>query len=195
MRLASLHQSLRGAFARRGREAVAWLAIGGTLAAMLFTAQQVLREWDQRRVAAERAVRDQLTTAAVLIGTEAAKMSALELRALLWPVLGRNESPNARPLTIDEFARAGPGIFAVMDNDRGAVGPGYFRLDLTDVGNPAAQLSGALATDTMYARAELDEVRQWKGRMNLDRPDVRIVGLRPQVRSLPMVMKRDVRLP
>src|SRR5688500_5490972 len=43
-----------------------------------------------RRVAAENAVRDHLTTAAVLIGTEAAKMSALELRALLWPVLGTN---------------------------------------------------------------------------------------------------------
>src|SRR5215211_8878126 len=91
LRLDQMRQTLRSAVARGGRETVAWLAIGGTLAAMFFTAHQVRQGWEQRRLAEERAVRDQLTTAAVLIGTEAAKMSALELRALLWPVLGRNE--------------------------------------------------------------------------------------------------------
>src|SRR5215213_9122251 len=99
--------TLRSAIARRGRETVAWLAIGGTLAAMFVTAYQVRQGWAQRRIAAEHAVRDRLTTAAVLIGSEAAKMSALELRALLWPALGTNGSPNPRPLAIDGFARAG----------------------------------------------------------------------------------------
>ena len=84
--------TLRSAAARHGRETLGWLAIGGTLAAMFLTAHQVRQGWAQRRVAAERAVRDNLTTAAVLIGTEAAKMSALELRALLWPALGTNGS-------------------------------------------------------------------------------------------------------
>ena len=93
-----MRQTLRSAVARRGRETVAWLAIGGTLAAMFLTAYQVRQGWAQRRLAAERAVRDQLTTAAVLIGTEAARMSGLELRALLWPALGTNGRTNPRPL-------------------------------------------------------------------------------------------------
>src|SRR4051794_12813481 len=100
-----MRQTLRSAVGGRGSETIAWLAIGGTLAAMFLTAHQVRQGWAQRRVAAESAVRDQLTTASVLIGTEAAKMSALELRALLWPVLGTNGFPNARPLTLDGFSR------------------------------------------------------------------------------------------
>src|SRR5688500_9090775 len=123
-----MRQTLRSAVERRGREAAAWLAIGGTLTAMLLTAHQVRQGWEQRRLAAEHAVRDQLTTAAVLIGTEAAKMSALELRALLWPALGTNGRTNPRPLTLDGFARAGAGQFAAMSDDRGAARPGYFRL-------------------------------------------------------------------
>src|SRR5919112_6835868 len=88
LRLDQMRHTLRSAVARRGRETVAWLAIGGTLAAMFVTAYQVRQGWAYRRLAAERAVRGQLTTAAVLIGTEAARMSGLELRALLWPALG-----------------------------------------------------------------------------------------------------------
>jgi hypothetical protein len=64
-----MRQTVRSAVARRGRETVAWLAIGGTLAALFITAHQVHQGWEQRRVAAEHAVRDHLTTAAVLIGT------------------------------------------------------------------------------------------------------------------------------
>jgi hypothetical protein len=67
LRLDQLRQTLRSAIARRGSETVAWLAIGGTLAAMLLTAHQVRQGWEQRRLAAEQAVRDRLTTAAVLI--------------------------------------------------------------------------------------------------------------------------------
>src|SRR5687768_9261059 len=104
LRLDQMRQTLRSALARRGRETVAWLAIGGTLAAMFVTAHQVRQGWEHRRLAAENAVRDHLTTAAVLIGSEAARMSGLELRALLWPALGANGSP--RRLTLDEFVRA-----------------------------------------------------------------------------------------
>ncbi|HUQ83163.1 MAG TPA: hypothetical protein VM076_18570, partial [Gemmatimonadaceae bacterium] len=102
LRLDQLGQTVRAAVARRGEETLAWLAIGGTLAAMFLTAQQVRQGWAQRRGAAEQAVRDRLTTAAVLIGTEAARMSALDLRALLWPALATHASPGARPLTLDE---------------------------------------------------------------------------------------------
>src|SRR5688500_20189667 len=123
-----MRQTVRSTVARRGRETVAWLAIGGTLAALFVTAHQVRQGWAQRRLAAESAVRDQLTTAAVLIGTEAAKMSALELRALLWPVLGANAAANPRPLTLDGFAHAGARAFAAMNDDRGPAPPGSFRL-------------------------------------------------------------------
>src|SRR5688500_18933595 len=180
--------TLRSAVARRGREAAAWLAIGGTLAAMFLTAHQVRQGWAQRRLAAERAVRDHLTTAAVLVGTEAAKMSALELRALLWPVLGTNAWPNARPLTLDGFARAGAGVFAAMSDDRGAAQPGYFRLARRG-GDPwTAELRGALATDYVYARAVLDEVRRWADRVDLDRPGARIGIIHPSVRGVPIVV-------
>src|SRR5215213_2979597 len=166
LRLDQMRQTVRSAIARRGRETAAWLAIGGTLAAMFLTAHQVRQGWEQRRLAAERAVRDHLTTSAVLIGTEAAKMSALELRALLWPVLGTNGSPNRRPLTLDGFARAGTGVFAAMNDDRGAALPGYFRLARRDNGEWTAELRGAFATDSMYAQVVLDEVRRWADRVN-----------------------------
>src|SRR5688500_17093651 len=179
-----MRQTLRSAIASRGRETVAWLAIGGTLAAMFLTAHQVRQGWEQRRLAGERAVRDHLTTAAVLIGTEAAKMSALELRALLWPALGTNGRPNARPLTLDGFARAGAGVFAAMSDDRGAARPGYFRLARRDRGAWTAELGGALATDSVYARAVLDEVRRWTDRVDVDRPGVRIGILRPNVQAV-----------
>ncbi|WP_284349364.1 sensor histidine kinase [Roseisolibacter agri] len=183
-----MRQTLRSALARRGRETVAWLAIGGTLAVMLFTAHQVRQGWAQRRVAAEQAVRDQLTTTAVLIGTEAAKMSALELRSLLWPVLGTNGSPNRRPLTLDAFARAGAGQVAAMSDDRGAARPGYFRLARRRRGEWTAELRGALATDSAYGRAVLDEVRRWTGRVDVDRPGLRIGILHPNVQGVPVVV-------
>jgi signal transduction histidine kinase len=167
---------------------VAWLAIGGTLAAMFLTAHQVRQGWEQRRLAGERAVRDQLTTAAVLIGTEAAKMSGLELRALLWPVLGTNGWPNARPLTLDGFARAGEGVFAAMSDDRGAARPGYFRLARRGSGEWTTELLGALATDSVYARAVLDEVRRWADHVDLDRPGARIGIIRPNVQGVPIVV-------
>src|SRR5688572_30907752 len=134
---------MRTALARRGRETLAWLAIGGSLAALLFTAYQVREGWAHRRRAAENAVRDQLSTAAVIIGTEAARMSGLELRALLWPALGTHTSPNSRPLTLDEFARAGAGQFVAMSDDRGAAQPGYFRLTRRGREPWTAELRGA----------------------------------------------------
>ena len=183
-----MRQTLRTAVARRGRETVAWLAIVGTLAAMFLTAHQVRQGWEQRRLAAERAVRDQLTTAAVLIGTEAAKMSALELRALLWPALGTNGRPNPRPLTLDEFARAGAGQFAAMSDDRGAARPGYFRLARRGREQWTAELRGALATDSMYARAVLDAVGRWTDRVDVDGPGVGIAIIHPNVQGVPVVV-------
>ena len=183
-----MRQTLRSAVARRGRETLAWLAIGGTLVAMFLTAYQVRQGWEERRLAAERAVRDHLTTSAVLIGTEAAKMSALELRALLWPVLGTNGSPNPRPLTLDGFARAGAGVFAAMNDDRGAALPGYFRLARRGRGEWTAELRGAFATDSLYARVVLAEVRRWADGVDLDRPGARIGILRPNVRGVPFVV-------
>lgn len=182
-----MRQTVRSAFARRGRETVAWLAIGGTLAAMFVTAYQVREGWAQRRLAAERAVRDQLTTAAVLIGSEAARMSGLELRALLWPVLGTNGMPNKRELSLDEFARAGAGQFSAMSDDRGAALPGYFRL-ARDGGNWTAELRGALASDSVYSRAVLEAVRRWTGDVDLDKPWARIGIIRPNVRGVPIVV-------
>src|SRR5688500_3547367 len=181
-----MRQTLRSAIARRGRETVAWLAIAGTLVVMLFTAHQVRQGWEHRRLAAENAVRDQLTTAAVLIGTEAARMSGLELRALLWPALGTNGSP--RRLTLDEFARAGAGQFAAMSDDRGTAGPGWFRLARRGRDAWTVELRGALATDSVYARAVLDEVRRWTGRVDIDRRAARNVILHPNVRGLPFVV-------
>src|SRR5688500_9129534 len=183
-----MRHKLRSALARRGKETVAWLAIGGTLAAMFFTAHQVRQGWEQRRLAAESAVRDQLTTAAVLIGTEAAKMSALELRALLWPALGTNGWPNARPLTLDGFARAGAGVFTAMSDDRGAARPGYFRLARRGPDGWTVEVRGALATDSVYARAVLDEVRHWADRVDLNRPGARIGIIRPNVQGVPIVV-------
>ncbi|HYW33386.1 MAG TPA: HAMP domain-containing sensor histidine kinase [Gemmatimonas sp.] len=188
LRLAQLRQSLRSIAARRGRETIAWLAIAGTLAAMCFTAYEVREGWEQRRLAAERAVRDNLTTAAVLIGSEAAKMSGLELRALLWPVLGTNGWPNSRPLTLDGFARAGEGVFAAMSNDRGAAQPGYFRLTRGRDGAWTNEVRGALASDTLYGRAVLEEVHRWVARVDLDGPGARIGIIRPNVRGVPIVV-------
>src|SRR5688500_9660458 len=185
-----MRQTVRSTVARRGRETVAWLAIGGTLAALFVTAHQVRQGWAQRRVAAEHAVRDQLTTAAVLIGTEAAKMSALELRALLWPVLGTSGSPNPRPLTLDGFARAGGGQFAAMSDDRGAARPGYFRLARRGRGEWTAELRGALAADSVYARGVLDEVRLWTDRVAVARPGANIGLSRPNVGWGPVVRGR-----
>jgi signal transduction histidine kinase len=155
---------------------------------MFVTAYQVRQGWEQRRLAAERAVRDHLTTSAVLIGTEAAKMSALELRALLWPVLGTNGSPNPRPLTLDGFARAGTGVFAAMNDDRGAAMPGYFRLSRHNRGEWTAELRGALATDSVYARVVLAEVERWADGVDLNRPGARIGILRPNVRGVPFLV-------
>jgi signal transduction histidine kinase len=183
-----MRQTLRSAVARRGGETVAWLAIGGTLAAMFLTAHQVRQGWVQRRLAAEHAVRDRLTTAAVLIGAEAARMSGLELRALLWPALGTHTSPNARPLTLDEFARAGAGQSAAMSDDRGAARPGWFRLTRRGRDPWTAELRGALATDSVYARAVLEEVRRWTDRVDIDRRGARNVILYPNVRGLPFVV-------
>ena len=183
-----MRQIVRSVLARRGRETLAWLAIGGTLAAMFVTAYQVRQGWEQRRIAAERAVRDHLTTSAVLIGTEAAKMSALETRALLWPVLGTNGSPSPRRLTLDGFARAGSGVFAAMNDDRGAALPGYFRLVRRGRGEWTAEVRGAFVTDSIYARVVLDDVRRWADRVDLDRPGARIGILRPNVRGVPFVV-------
>ena len=183
-----MRHSLRSAVAPRGRETVAWLAIGGTLAAMLLTAHQVRQGWAQRRLAAEHAVRDHLTTAAVLVGTEAARMSGLELRALLWPVLGTNGSPNPRPLTLDGFARAGAGVFTAMRDDRGAARPGYFRLVRRGRGAWTTELRGALAADSAYARAVLGEVRRWADHVDLDGPGARIGILHPNVQGVPVVV-------
>jgi len=186
LRLDQLRQTLRSAIAHRGRETVAWLAIGGTLAALLFTAHQVRQGWAHRRIAAENAVRDQLTTAAVLIGTEAARMSGLELRALLWPALGTNGSP--RRLTLDEFVRAGAGQFAAMSDDRGAARPGWFRLARRGREPWTVELRGALASDSVYARAVLDEVQRWTDRVDIDGRGGRNVILHPNVRGLPFVV-------
>jgi signal transduction histidine kinase len=183
-----MRQTLRSAVARRGRETVAWLAIGGTLATMLLTAYQVRQGWEQRRLAAERAVRDQLTTAAVIIGTEAARMSALDLRALLWPALATNASPSSRPLTLDEFAGAGAEQFPAMHDDRGAARPGYFRLARNGRSEWIAELRGALATDSVYARAVLAEVRRYTDYVDVDRRGGRNVILYPNVRGLPFVV-------
>src|SRR5215208_6181960 len=183
-----MRQRLRSAMATRGRETLAWLAIGGTLGAMFLTAYQVRQGWEQRRLAAERAVRDHLTTSAVLIGTEAAKMSALELRALLWPALGTNGRSNPRPLVIDGFARAGDGVFAAMSDDRGAARPGYFRLARRGRGPWTAELRGALAVDSVYARAVLDEVRRWTDRVDVDSPEAGIAIIHPNVGGVPVVV-------
>ncbi len=168
-------------------ETVAWLAIGGTLAAMFFTAHQVRQGWEQRRLAAESAVRDQLTTAAVLIGTESARMSGLELRALLWPALGTNGSSNPRALTLDEFARAGARQFAAVSDDLEAARPGYFRLVPRGRGEWEAELGGALATDSVYARTVLDEARRWTPRYD-NGPGASNVILYPNVGRLPLVV-------
>ncbi len=186
--LPTLHSPLtmRTALARRGRETLAWLAIGGTLAALLFTAYQVREGWAHRRFAAENAVRDQLTTAAVLIGTEAARMSGLELRSLLWPALATNGSQ--RRLTLDEFVRAGAGQFAAMSDDRGAARPGWFRLARRGRDSWSVELRGALATDSVYARAVLDEVRRWTGSIDIDKRGARNVIFHPNVRGLPFVV-------
>ena len=181
-----MRQTLRSAIARRGRETAAWLAIGGTLAAMFFTAHQVRQGWEQRRLAAESAVRDNLTTAAVLIGSEAARMSGLELRALLWPALGTNGSP--RRLTLDEFVRAGAGQFAAMRDDRGAARPGWFRLARRGRDSWTVELRGALATDSAYARAVLDDVRGWTAHVDIDRRGARNVIFHPNVRGVPFVV-------
>ena len=183
-----MRQTLRAAVARRGREMAAWVAIGGTLAAMLFTAHQVRQGWEQRRLAAESAVRDHLTTAAVLVGAEAARMSGLELRALLWPALGANASRDSRPLTLDEFVRAGRGQFVAMRDDRGAARPGWFRLTRSGRGPWTVELRGALATDSVYARAVLDEVRRWTDEADLRGRGARNIILYPNVRGLPFVV-------
>src|SRR5690349_22810213 len=130
-------------------------------------------------MAAERAVRDQLTTTALLIGTEATKMSALELRAFLWPVLGANARPSTRPLTLDASARAGTGVLGAMSDDRGAPRPGYFRLARGAGGEWTADVRGALATESAYARTVLEAARRWTGAVGVDRPDVRIGILYP----------------
>ena len=179
---------LRSAIARRGRETLAWLAIGGTLAAMFVTAHQVRQGWTHRRLAAEQAVRDRLTTAAVLIGTEAARMSGLELRALLWPALGASASPDAPPLTLDEFARAGAGQFAAMKDDRGAARPGWFRLVRRSGGEWALEVRGELSSDSAYARAVLDEVRRWTARVDVDMPGAGIAILHAHLRGVPIVV-------
>ena len=183
-----MRHTLRSAVARRGRETIAWLAIAGTLAAMFVTAHQVRQGWAHRRLAAENAVRDHLTTAAVLIGTEAAKMSALELRALLWPALGTNGRPNPRPLTLDGFARAGAGQFVAMSSDRGAALPGYFRLARRGRVEWTAELRGVLATDSVYARAVLDDVRRWTERVDVDSPGAGIAIIHPNVRGVPVIV-------
>src|SRR5688572_9787306 len=183
-----MRQTLRSAVARRGGEAVAWLAIGGTLAAMFLTAHQVRQGWAQRRLAAEQAVRDRLTTAAVLIGTEAARMSALDLRALLWPALATNASPGARPLTLDEFAGAGAEQFPAMHDARSAERTGYFRLARNGRGEWRSELRGALAADSVYARAVLDEVRRYTDRVDAGGRAGRNVILYPNVRGLPFVV-------
>jgi signal transduction histidine kinase len=188
LRLDQMRQIVWSTVARRGRETVAWLAIGGTLAALLFTAHQVRQGWAQRRLAAEHAVRDQLTTAAVLIGTEASKMSALELRALLWPALGTNGAPNPRPLTLDGFARAGAAAFAAMSDDRGASRPGYFRLARRGGDSWTAELGGALATDSVYSRAVLDEVRRWTDRVDVDSPAPGVAIIHPNMRGVPIIV-------
>ena len=186
LRLDQMRQTVRTALARRGRETVAWLAIGGTLAAMFFTALQVRQGWEQRRVAAESAVRDHLTTAAVLIGSEAARMSGLELRALLWPALGARGS--TRPLTLDEFVRAGARTFTIMSADRDAARSGWFRLTRRGHEPWVAELRGALATDSVYARAVLDEIHSWSEQIDVDRRAARNIILYPDVRGEPFVV-------
>jgi signal transduction histidine kinase len=188
VRLDQMRQTLRSAVTRRGREAVAWLAIGGTLVAMFLTAQQVRQGWAQRRLAAEQAVRDRLTTAAVLIGTEAARMSALDLRALLWPALATNASPGSRPLTLDEFAGAGARQFPAMHDARSAERTGYFRLARNGRDEWTSELRGALAADSVYALAVLDEVRRYTDHVDIDRRGARNVILYPSVRGLPFVV-------
>ena len=154
---------------------------------MFLTAYQVREGWAERRLAAERAVRERLTTAAVIIGTEAARMSGLELRELLWPALGTHTSPNARPLTLDEFARAGVSRSAIMRDERGAARPGFFRLVRRGGGEWTAELRGALAHDSVYAGAVLEEVRRWTDRHD-DRLGARNVILYPDVRGRPFVV-------
>ena len=183
-----MRQTLRSAITRRGGEAVAWLAIGGTLAAMFFTAHQVRQGWAQRRLAAEQAVRDRLTTAAVLVGTEAARMSALDLRALLWPALATNASPSSRSLTLDEFAGAGAGQFPAMHDARSATRTGYFRLARDGRGEWTSELRGALAADSVYARAVLEEVRRYTDHVDAGGRAGRNVILYPNVRGLPFVV-------
>jgi signal transduction histidine kinase len=149
---------LRAPPLRRWRETAAWLAIAGTLVATGLTAWQVWDGWSQRRAAAERAVRDHLVTAAVVMGGEASRMSGLEVRALLWPVLGTLGRPAARPLTLDEFARAGDAQFAAMGPDAGASRPGYFRLTRAAGGAWEPEIRGALAGDGARVRTALREV-------------------------------------
>ena len=183
-----MRQILRSAIARRGRETVAWLAIGGTLVAMFLTAYQVRQGWAHRRFAAEQAVRDRLTTAAVLIGTEAARMSGLELRAVLWPALATHGSPNERRLTLEEFAHAGARQFPNISDDLVAARPGYFRLTRDGRGGWNAELRGELATDSVYARAVLDEVRRWTDEADRTGRGARNIILYPNVRGLPFVV-------
>lgn len=188
MRLDALRQIVRSTTLRRGREVGAWIALGGTLAAMCFAAYQVQQGWNERRRAAENAVRDHLATAAVLIGTEAARMSGLELRALLWPALGTNGFPNSRVLSLDAFAAAGAAIFPAMSDDRGEAQPGYFRLVRGGDGEWSAQLAGAFATDSAYADVVMADVRSWAAKANLDRPGARIGIIHPTVRGAPFIV-------
>src|SRR6185503_15339101 len=94
------------------------------------------------------------------------------------------------PITLDGFAHSGAGVFAVMNDDRGAALPGYFRLARLGRGKWTAtpELRGALATDSVYAHVVLDEVRRWTDRVDLDRPDARIGVIRPNVRGVPIVV-------
>ena len=95
---------------------------------------------------------------------------------------------NPRPLTLDGFARAGAGKFAAMSDDRGAAWPGYFRLTRRGGGAWTAELRGALATDSVYARAVLDEVRRWTDRVNVDSPGAGIAIIHPNVQGVPVVV-------
>lgn len=121
----------------------------------------------------------------MIIGTEAARMQALDLRSLHWPALGMNEWPNARPMTVDEFARASAGRFAATKYDPGATRPGYFRVARGGSGEWKTELRGALATDSAYARAVLDGVRRYTDWVDIHRRVARNVILQPNVRGVP----------
>jgi signal transduction histidine kinase len=137
----------------RGWTLAAYAGILGGLAVMLVSAAQVQRGWAERRLAAERALRDHLLTAARTLAQEALGYESRQVRALLWPVLGAAGHTRARPLTLSEVSAFADSQLVAADLEE--VGHrSYLRFVPGD--DPAAPLRvearGVLADDAVRAR-------------------------------------------